>query len=385
MMNEALKNVDNIMKKCVLNDEKYNLHYYSGYTYKTLYDWDQYFEGIAQLHMGWGTDHIKNGVLIFLNNQKENGFIPRAISYGHSENEEFFEHIKPFLAQITLLCFNYDKNINWLTIDYYEKLKKYLDYWLNDCSKNNNGLSFWRSGAHTGMDTQHERAGHWKDDFCEGVDLNTYIYRECLALSKIAQILNKHSDFEKYIEKAQIIKNAILGLWNEDDKIFYDRNAKTGEIIKVKSISCFMPIWAEIASAEQVKDMIYKHLLNSNEFWRPFILPALSADEKGYSEVKLEDDVGCNWRANVWVPSNYCLMHGLNSYGYIEIAKFIAYKTKELIDKNGEREYYTSESGIGQGLSEFGGWSILGHFMQYECENNINLTKLSVIEGRKNI
>lgn len=49
--------------------------YYTGYSYGTLYDWDQYFEGIVQLYMGYGTQYLQNCVTIFLDAQQENGFI----------------------------------------------------------------------------------------------------------------------------------------------------------------------------------------------------------------------------------------------------------------------------------------------------------------------
>ena len=40
--------------------------YYTGYEYATLYDWDQYFETIVQLYLGWETTYARNGVEIFL-------------------------------------------------------------------------------------------------------------------------------------------------------------------------------------------------------------------------------------------------------------------------------------------------------------------------------
>lgn len=46
--------------------------YYTGYSYSTLYDWDQYFEGIVQLYMGYGTEYLQNSVCIFLEAQQKN-------------------------------------------------------------------------------------------------------------------------------------------------------------------------------------------------------------------------------------------------------------------------------------------------------------------------
>lgn len=75
--------------------------YYTGYEYATLYDWDQFFETIIQLYLGWETTYARNGVEIFLDIQKENGYIQRS---SKGCEEQLSEHVKPFQAQISLLC-----------------------------------------------------------------------------------------------------------------------------------------------------------------------------------------------------------------------------------------------------------------------------------------
>lgn len=77
-------------------------------------------------------------------------------------------------------------------------------------------------------------------------------------------------------------------------------------------------------------------------------------------------------RADTWVPTNYMVMHGLMAYGYPDIALTIAVKTRELIDKSGDREYYITETGEGTGLNPFWGWSLLGYFMAEECRSGYN-------------
>ena len=59
-------------------------------------------------------------------------------------------------------------------------------------------------------------------------------------------------------------------------------------------------------------------------------------------------------------------------YGYHDLAEFIAYKTKELILKSGDREYYLTESGEGTGLNPFWGWTLLGYYMEAEAEAGYN-------------
>jgi len=154
---KGLGSIDTLMKKGIMTEPVSGLEYFTGYEYKTLYDWDQYFESIIQIYMGWPSDYIKNGVIIFLQNQKKNGFIPRSVPSNKFHDPE---HVKPFLAQIALLVYKGYGELDWIANDiYFPKLKKYLDYWLFDMDENKNGLSEWMSAPHTGMDNQHERAG----------------------------------------------------------------------------------------------------------------------------------------------------------------------------------------------------------------------------------
>ena len=97
--------------------------------------------------MGWPSDYIKNGVIIFLKNQKDNGFIARSVP---SNEWHDAEHVKPFLAQISCLVYDAYGEKDWILQEpYFSKLKKYLDYWLVDMDINKNGLSEWMSAPHT--------------------------------------------------------------------------------------------------------------------------------------------------------------------------------------------------------------------------------------------
>lgn len=372
-MNDEWARISKLMEKGILSEEKTGLLYFTGYDYKTLYDWDQYFEAIVQIYLGWEDTYIKNAIYLFLDNQHDNGMIGRSVpDYG----EHAYEHVKPFLAQTAWLVYKKERDLSWLS-SRYDRLKKYLLYWLIDLDGNNNGLSTWRSAPHTGMDNQHERAGWWGDYISEGVDLASYLYRECLAISEIALVYGKSEDASLFKSYARKIKKAVNTLlWDDEDGIYYDLNAKTGKKIKVKSVSSFAPLWAGIATDEQAKRLVNEHILNPAEFWRAFPLPALAATEEGYSEVPLENDLGCSWRANTWIPSNYYVFQGLRKYGYIKEAAELAKITYDRVNKIGDREYYNTETSTGAGLDPFWGWSLLAHFMPYEQQTGFDPTAL---------
>ena len=371
---QELGRISQLMERGIFTEKVTQKPYFTGYSYETLYDWDQYFEAIVQRYLGWDSVYIKNGVTIFLDYQKDNGHIQRSTT---GCDEQLSEHVKPFLSQIVLLLYKSEKSIAFITTEYYEKLKKYLNYWLFDLDANANNLSVWDSGPHTGMDNQHERAGWWYDRISEGVDLNSYLYRECLAFSRIAEIVGRPEDCAFYLACAGKVKNAVQELlWDEQDGFYYDRHEKTGEPIRVKHVGGFAPLWAGIATKEQAARLVSDHLLNPDEFWRRFPLPALAATEPGYSEAHLPNDLGCSWRAQTWIPTNYYVFQGLRRYGYTEIAKELADKTYEMVRRIGDREYYNTESLTGNGLDPFWGWSLLAYFMPMEAQTGYDPTNL---------
>lgn len=376
--NYSISNLKKLVDGGIFLDDATGRQYFTGYQYKTLYDWDQYFETIVQLYLGYGTQMAINGVLVFLERQREDGFIVR-LNQVTDPGCDSVEHAKPFLAQIVLMILKQDGNISWLTEKYYVRLEKYLAYWMTQQDRNKNGLPSWNSAPHTGMDNQHERAGWWNECFCEGADLASYLYRDFTAMALISRYLGKGEKERYYRECAERIKEAIhTKMWDESDGFFYDRDERTGEKICCKTIAGFMPLWAGICTDSQAKRLIETHLLNEEEFWRPFPVSVMAATEKKYSEKQFRDDLGCNWRANTWIPTNYIVLEILKKYGYTEKAAELADKTEKVISKEGLREYYTSETMQGCGLNPFWGWSVLGCFMQDFLKRDFPFTELSL-------
>jgi len=184
-----------------------------------------------------------------------------------------------------------------------------------------------------------------------------------LAFSEISGIKGKEDDRGYFENRAKALKESINQyLWDEETGFYYDRNAKTDELIKIKSSCAFSALWAGTASPRQAERLV-EHLTNEKEFWRPFPLPSYAADEPGYSEDYLQGDIGCCWRANTWVPVNYYTVLGLRKYGYNDIADKLSQITHDTVKRLGSSEYYTSESVEKRGLDPFWGWSLLAYFM----------------------
>jgi hypothetical protein len=149
--------------------------YFTGYDNRRLFGWDQYFEGILQLHFEWEPKYVRNSLRLFLQSMEHNGYIPRTLPriwWG-----EF--HAQPFLAQQAALLLHHGYHpIPENGAHLFYNMKRYLLFWLDDMDLRGEGLSVWDHAGHTGMDNHYERAGYFHDSFCEGVDLNSYLVRE---------------------------------------------------------------------------------------------------------------------------------------------------------------------------------------------------------------
>lgn len=227
------------------------------------------------------------------------------------------------------------------------------------------------------MDNRHERAGYRYDGFCEGVDLNCYLIRDCTAMAEIAKIKNRPADAAYFESRAAAVRTSVASLRDEEDGLFYDRDARTGKPLKVKYAGIFAALRAGAATEEQARRMVTEHLTNKDEFWRAFPISSYAATEPGYIEGFLPDDPGCGWRANTRIPVNYYIFEGLRDYGFVEIARDLAFRTCEAVKKTGDREYYTSDSMRGCGLDPFRGWPLLACFMPFEAETGFDPTKIT--------
>ena len=332
----------------------------TGYEYGEFYDWDLYFENLYLSYYGVNKYDFTN-FRVFLDRQEPNGFISRTIGVKYPKPNQMF---KPFLAQIAVLGSNQNGNsYEWLRGNYYERLQKYVQRWF-EYGADPNGLPVWNSSDASGMDNQISRAGaiDWSQD--EGVDLACYLVRELRAMAVIAGKLGDTEGRRKYSAHADRLAKTINRVfWDSKDGFYYDRNAKTGKQIRVKSVAGFMPLWAGVASRKQAGRLVYDHLLNRKEFWLTFPVSSYAKSEPDFYQGSRTGE--CNWRGPVWIPTNYLIFHGLIQYGYKSQAKELAIKTFRMaLDLNSNtREYYDSDSGKGDGMDPFWGWSALAYIM----------------------
>lgn len=346
----------------------------TGYDYSQFYDWDLYFENVYQMYNG-RYDYCFVNIEAFLDLQETDGFIKRSFGpYSYGSNHMF----KPFIAQTVMLGMRQHPDKEWLR-KYYDKIVSYEKCWYTRYDKDRNNLCVWMNADHSGMDNQSSRVIGGLVD--EGVDLNCYLYREWQALAELARMLGLNRDRKAFLQKAEQVKDAINNLlWDEETGFYYDRLENTGKLNKVKGVSGFMPLYANVASKKQAQRLVNEHLLNEQEFWAKYPIHTLAKDEKAYDQSGAQPPSGrCNWNGTTWIPTNYMVFHGLMNYGYQTEARELATRTYDLVYKQNKatREYYNAENGEGYGRNPFYGWSTLAYLMPLEWELQYDPTRIT--------
>jgi hypothetical protein len=334
----------------------------TGYPYNEFYDWDLYFENLYLSYFGvW--EYCFTNLKEFLNRQQPDGYISRSLIKQRDR-----QHFKPFLAQLVVLGCKQDKNdYEWLRGNYYERLDKYLVKWFSYDS-DGNGLPVWNSADAAGTDNQWSRGGALSSFEIEGVDLASYLVRELRAMAVIAHRLSIQNDVKKYNNHADhVIKLMNANFWDEADGMYYDRNEKTGEPVKVKSATCFTPLFAGACTPARARRIVHEHLLNEQEFWLNYPVASYAKTEPDYYQGSHHE---CNWRGPTWAPTNYMIFQGLMRYDEVDVARELARRLFEMaVVKNPVlREYYNAETGEGLGQTSFWGFTALYYVMLLECE-----------------
>jgi Mannosylglycerate hydrolase MGH1-like glycoside hydrolase domain len=346
----------------------------TGYAYGEYYDWDLYFENVYLSYYGVSKYNFTN-LKVFLDRQQQDGFVSRTLGITYARPTQMF---KPFLAQIAVLGSKQNgDDYGWLRDRYYQRLQKYLERWFA-YDKDGNGLPVWNSSDASGMDNQISRSGDLESYTDEGVDLACYLYRELQAMEIIAGKLGKTEDQSIYAAHASRLAKTINKVfWDEKDGFYYDRNEKTGQPIKIKSVAGLIPLWAGIASQDQARRLVKEHLLNEREFWLTYPVATYARTQPEFYEGSKHGE--CNWQGTTWIPTNYMIFHGLMRYGYKDVAQQLALKSLRLalVENPATREYYDSDTGRGNGMNPFWGWSSLAYVMPLDFVGDYDPTDLN--------
>ncbi|MBI1863366.1 hypothetical protein HYS00_04590 [Candidatus Microgenomates bacterium] len=339
--------------------------------YKELWDWDAFFMGVSLTDRNPDDGiFLKNWALNYIINAQPDGKVPGCLTpEGYDPR---LNHMKPFLAQGILIASKALNDFTWIKKNW-DVIKKIVLYRESTMWNNKYDLAVWFDSMESGADNNvaayrgdylNHDAGDYPKKSIIAVDANAYTYQEYMSISEIASVIGMAEDSQFFERRAETVRcNMQEHLWSDVDGIFWNLDSSTGQFIKHVSFSCFVPLYAKLATQEQAKLMIENYLLSRAHMQSKFGLRTLSASDPLYNNINMLKPHS-NWQGPIWPIANYIYVVGLKNYGYNSEAKRVSDEIAALVltdlDKNGcMHEDYDAETGEPLAAPNFISWNLL--------------------------
>lgn len=207
----------------------------------------------------------------------------------------------------------------------YASSRRFHDWFIANRDADNDGLCEW--GGHAILESVRDASAvvwdevAWPAEF-DALDLNCMLVMEERSLAAMASELNLSEEAQRWRMASDGRAGKIRRtMWDEESGFFYnvDRRdddfsyAKPGDLKRLEIIG-FLPLWAGVATDKQAGRLVQEHLLNPAEFWRPYGVPSLAANDPSY-------DPKGYWNGPVWVQWNDLIVRGLLDYGFTREAR----------------------------------------------------------------
>ncbi len=160
---------------------------------------------------------------------------------------------------------------------------------------------------------------------------------DCDALAEIAAVLGKPTEEKELRERAKFYRASLATLWDEKTGMFLNKDLHTGELSPRTSPTNFYPLLARAATPQQAQRMIRDHLLNSQEFWGTWVIPATPRNDPAFPDQNY-------WRGRIWGPMNYLVYLGLRNYDQPQVREELAKKSLELFQGEWSTNHHVHEN-----------------------------------------
>ena len=143
--------------------------------------------------------------------------------------------------------------------------------------------------------------------------------------------------------------------WDQDAGVFWDLSGVAEERAKVLTFTSLFPLILPDLDPGVAKRLVQEHLLNEKEFWTPYPVPSVAANDPTFDPTW---QTKTTWRGPTWVNVNWYLYWGLRTHGFNDVATELARRTIAMQARGGIREFYDPFTAEGYGATDFG-WSTL--------------------------
>jgi hypothetical protein len=164
--------------------------------------------------------------------------------------------------------------------------------------------------------------------------INSYVYADAMAISKIAELAGRDDIASQYRDKATRIKSLVQDLlWDEDAKFFKVR-LEDGSLCDAREAIGFVPWYFNLPDAGY--EQAWKQLMDPDGFYAPFGPTTAEQRHPGFVVAYIGDD--CQWNGPSWPYSTsqtlLALANVLNDYRQDIVTKADYLETLKIYTKS---------------------------------------------------
>ncbi len=373
----------------------------SNVTYPFQWLWDSCFHAIALTHVD--VKLAQQELICLLQAAQPDGFIPHMILW---EREKYIDKVRyysialmndyltaisqpPVLAQAVERVYDAGHDDAFLA-NVLPRVKAYYRWWIRDRDPDHDALVAIIQPDESGLDalpaydallkmTTVDRAGlraamqrlfaayaPLRHDPAALIAADVFVVEDLLtncayaqglrALARLCRVRSEMNDAAEFDQLAARVERALVDkCYDARRGIFFDLLGNAEKPSGVVTVTSLLPLMLDHLDPAIAKRLVEEHLRNPNEFWLPYPVPSVAANEPSFDPEAKTDLL---WRGSTWVNMNWFLVGGLRRHGYGDIADELAARTLAMVARSGFREYYSPYSGVGYGAPNFG-WSTL--------------------------
>jgi hypothetical protein len=298
--------------------------------------WDSAF--LSHIWKAWDV-RIAQEINLAVLNQSRDGRLPH------------FSHrfLRSDLTQPPVIAWSIWENFLWsgdtaYLAAAYPVLQEY-DAWLHANRRLPSGLFFWSAPFESGKDNSPRfdaPGGRGQRDLrsVAAVDLSSYVVLQSSMLARVAEVLGDDEGrrfHERNADTLRTLMNALL--WDEETGYYYDRDERSGELVRVRTNSSLVPLFAAVPDTIRAR-RLRDHGMDVSSFNTAIPLPTVALDDPSFSK-----DM---WRGPVWINVSYMIIRGLDAYGFHDEAAELAFATVDGVFRTYEQtagvwEFYDAE------------------------------------------
>ncbi|NMA73542.1 MAG: six-hairpin glycosidase [Bacteroidales bacterium] len=265
-------------------------------------------------------------------------------------------------------------------LDIYPDLKNEYAAWEGD-HRLPSGL-YWQGDVQDGM--EETISGGRRKQYARPT-INSYMYANAKALSKIATLAGETTEEKVYAKKADEIKELIHTLlWNADST-FFETLRSPGEFALVREAIGYIPWYFNIPENKDNYAQAWSQIMDSEGFLAPY---GLTTAERRHPEFRTRGCCKCEWDGAVWPFASSqtltALANLLNNYDQSVVNDSVYFKHMELYV---ESQYHRGRPYIGEYLDEVTGYWLKGdqersRYYNHSTFNDLIITGLIGLRPR---